>query len=127
MMLHKEFWGLMFLFFVGWSFLGGDGGERIERGCRPIGWAGNAIVSLTALGVPSQQTRVAGWFDKFEYGCQYAAWRLIYEKEYQDYLAEKAAAEDGSGIEGTPPPSDPSVIENPSAASGEPRATEGQP
>jgi hypothetical protein len=85
-MLHKEFWGLMFLAFIGWAFLGADGGERIERGCRPLGWTGNAVVSLTALGIPSQQARVDGWFKKFEYGCQYMTWRLVYEDDYTDYL-----------------------------------------
>lgn len=98
-MLHKEFWGLLFLAFVGWAFLGGDGGERIARGCKPLGWAGNAVVSLTALGIPSQQARVDGWFKKFEYGCQYAVWRLVYEGDYTAYLeSAKAAAKTAAGV-----------------------------
>lgn len=91
-MLHKEFWGLLFLFFVGWIFLGPSGGARIERGCQPIGWAGNVITSMSALAVPSQQIRIAGWFDKFEYGCQYMSWRMFYEDEYQAYRDQQAQA-----------------------------------
>lgn len=102
-MLHKEFWGLMFLFFVGWIFLGSSGGDRIERGCQPIGWSGNVITSMSALAVPSQQVRIAGWFDKFEYGCQYMSWRMFYEDEYQAHLEQRkraaAARESGATAE----------------------------
>jgi hypothetical protein len=96
-MLHKEFWGLMFLFFVGWIFLGSTGGERIERGCRPIGWAGNVITSLSALAVPTQQTRIAGWFGKFEYGCQYVGWRMFFEHDYQVYMDKRSQSALGVG------------------------------
>jgi len=68
-MLHKEFWGLLFLAFVVWIFVAGDGAARIERGCRPIQWAGNVMVSVTALAVPSQQAGVKRWVDKSEYAC----------------------------------------------------------
>lgn len=35
-------------------------------------------------------------FDGFNYGCQYALWRLFYESEYLEYVAEmeRLAAEE---------------------------------
>jgi hypothetical protein len=81
-MLHKEFWGLLFLAFVGWIFISANPNQRIEHFCRPVGWVGNVSTSVTSLIVPSQQTNVQKWFDKFEYGCQYMTWRLIYQAEY---------------------------------------------
>lgn len=85
-MLHKEFWGLLFLAFVVWIFMAGDGSTRIARGCRPIAWGGNVVVSLTALALPNQQSGVKRWVDKVEYGCQYTAWRLFYQDDYNKAL-----------------------------------------
>lgn len=81
-MLHKEFWGLLFLAFVGWIFVSSSPTQRIEHFCKPVGWAGNISTSVTALLVPTQQVSVQKWFDKFEYGCQYMTWRLLYQAEY---------------------------------------------
>lgn len=92
-MLHKEFWGLLFLAFVGWIFISANQTERLERVCRPIGWGGNVVVSVSALIVPDQQKTVQGWFDKLEYGCRYATWRLLYQSDWnkaqQGHSAEK--------------------------------------
>jgi len=87
-MLHKEFWGLLFLAFVGWIFLSSDGLTRIYRTCRPVGWAGNVAVSVTAFVVPNQQLNVKHWMDKVDYGCQYTAWRLIYQDDYARYIQQ---------------------------------------
>jgi hypothetical protein len=93
-MLHKEFWGLLFLGFIAWVFIAGTPQERINHFCKPIGWSGNAVVSLAALAVPNQQENVQGWFNKFEYGCQYMTWRLFYQA---DYNAWKEQQEKGAG------------------------------
>lgn len=85
-MLHKEFWGLMFLAFVGWIFWSANPTERIEHFCKPVGWLGNVSTSATALVVPTQQASVQKWFDKFEYGCRYMTWRLIYQADYNKAL-----------------------------------------
>jgi hypothetical protein len=85
-MLHKEFWGLLFLAFVGWIFVSSSPTQRIEHFCQPVGWAGNVSTSVTALLVPTQQVSVQRWFDKFEYGCQYMTWRLLYQAEYNKAL-----------------------------------------
>lgn len=81
-MLHKEFWGILFLAFVGWIFIASNPTDRIEHFCRPVEWSGNIATSIAALIVPSQQKTVQTWFDKFDYGCQYATWRLIYQADY---------------------------------------------
>lgn len=92
-MLHKEFWGLVFLSFVVWVVvLAGTPTKRIERVCRPIGWGGNVVTSLAALVLPSQQKNVQGWFDKLEYGCRYTTWRLFYQDEYNAWLAKQDGA-----------------------------------
>jgi hypothetical protein len=91
-MLHKEFWGLLFLGFVVWIFMAGDGVLRIERGCRPVAWAGNIVVSVTALVLPSQQSTVKRWVDKTEYGCRYTAWRLFYQDDYNRAMQQEQAA-----------------------------------
>lgn len=92
-MLHKEFWGLVFLAFVVWVFVAGNPQQRIEHACRPVGWSGNVVTSLSALVLPQHQQKVQGWFDGVEYGCRYTTWRLFYQDEYNKYMeAQKAAA-----------------------------------
>lgn len=91
-MIHKEFWGLIFLGFVAWVILASDPTARINRGCRPIHWGGNLVVSLTALALPSQQSGVKKWVDKVEYGCRYSAWRLFYEEDYKEALERQQQA-----------------------------------
>jgi hypothetical protein len=85
-MLHKEFWGLLFLGFVVWIFMAGDGQARIARTCRPLLWTGNVAVSLTAFATASGAESVQKWSNKLDYGCRYAAWRLIYQDDYNKYL-----------------------------------------
>jgi hypothetical protein len=89
MSLHKEFFGFIFLFFIAWVFLAGNPSERIEHACQPVGWVGNATVSLATLVVPKQQERLQGWFDKVEYGCRYVTWRLVYQDTYNKWLASQ--------------------------------------
>lgn len=109
-MLHKEFWGLIFLGFVAWIFFfTSNPSERIQRTCAPITWAGNVTVSLSALVVPSYQQGTQRWFDKFGYGCEYTIWRLFYQKQYNELLAKPSpqprpaeGAKDSSA--GTPQP-----------------------
>jgi pyruvate/2-oxoglutarate dehydrogenase complex dihydrolipoamide acyltransferase (E2) component len=91
-MLHKEFWGMLFLAFVAWVFLSGTPDERIKSACRPVGWAGNVVVSVSALVLPDQQTRVQGYFNKFEYGCRFLTWRLFYQDAYNAWLAQQQQA-----------------------------------
>ena len=88
-MLHKEFWGLVFLAFVVWIFMSSDPQVRIARTCRPILWTGNVATSLTALAVPSGQASVQKWGSKFDYSCRYTVWRLIYQDDYNKFLQEQ--------------------------------------
>lgn len=114
-MLHKEFWGLTFLAFVVWVFVASTPTDRIENGCRPVGWAGNVVTSLTALVLPDQQRRVEKWFDKLEYGCRYMTWRLFYQEKYNAWLAQQAV---GAAVPAAPT-TGPGVAAPP-AKSGEP-------
>lgn len=84
-MLHKEFFGLIFLGFVFWIIVATTPNQRIENACRPVGWTGNIVTSLSALALPSQQGSVQGWFDKAEYGCRYTTWRLFYQDAYNQW------------------------------------------
>ncbi len=105
-MLHKEFWGLVFLGFVFWILAAATPQQRIANACRPVGWTGNVVVSGSALVLPAQQERVQGWFDKIEYGCQYTVWRLFYQDAYNQW---KASTEGGAAPARAPatPPSAP--------------------
>lgn len=91
-MLHKEFWGLLFLGFVFWVIAASSPSARIENICRPVGWTGNIITSLSALVLPAQQATIQGGFDKFEYGCRYTVWRLFYQEDYNKWLATQGKA-----------------------------------
>lgn len=116
-MLHKEFWGLLFLAFVAWIILATTPTKRIEHACRPIHWVGNVITSGAALAVPTQQQTIQRWFDKLEYGCQYTTWRLFYQEEYNAWLAaeeKKKAAALGSAE--TPAKKDAVNAQDPAAA-----------
>lgn len=91
-MIHKEFWGILFLVFVAWIFVPGDANQRITNGCRPIGWLGNVVVSVSSLAIPSSQETVQRGFDRFEYGCRFTAWRLLYQDEYNRSLSASTEA-----------------------------------
>jgi len=102
-MLHKEFWGMLFLAFVAWVFLSGTPDERIRSACRPVGWTGNVVVSVSALVLPDQQTRVQGYFNKFEYGCRFLTWRLFYQDAYNAWLAQQQQAKTPAAPSGAQP------------------------
>lgn len=93
-MIHKEFFGMLFLAFIAWVFIAGTPNDRIDNFCKPIGWTGNAVTSLSALAVPSQQENVKQWFDKFQYGCRYMTWRLFYQDEYNKFMKSQGLAPD---------------------------------
>lgn len=95
-MLHKEFFGLIFLGFVFWIIIATSPAQRIENACRPVGWSGNVITSMSALVLPNQQTVVQTWFDKIEYGCRYTTWRLFYQDDYNKWKASVAAQQAGT-------------------------------
>ena len=113
-MIHKEFFGLLFLGFVAWIFMATPA-QRLENACAPVGWVGNGTTSLASLVLPAQQTKVQVWFDKVEYGCEYVAWRLFYQKAYNQWMATQglntdpkpaapvAAASGAIAASGTPP------------------------
>lgn len=92
-MLHKEFWGLVFLAFVVWIFVASTGNDRIERFCKPVGWGGSVVVSLASLAMPDQAGPTQKWFDKFEYGCRYMTWRVFYQDDYNKYIEAKKIAD----------------------------------
>jgi hypothetical protein len=100
-MIHKEFFGLLFLGFVAWIFMATPA-QRLENACAPVGWVGNGTTSLASLVLPAQQTKVQGWFDKVEYGCEYVAWRLFYQKAYSQWMATQ-------GLNNDPKPAAPVV------------------
>lgn len=101
-LLHKEFWGLLFLGFVAWIFVTANPEERIERVCRPVGWGGNVVVSLSALAAPDEEKVVQGWFNKLEYGCRYMTWRLIYQTAWNQAVSTQKtdAASAANGASG---------------------------
>ena len=100
--------GLALLMFIGWAMISDTPTQRMERACRPVSWMGNLTVSMASLTEPSAKqashelqgqpgkvpspsldkpikplsAQVQQTFDDFGYGCQYALWRLFYEKEY---------------------------------------------
>ena len=116
-MLHKEFWGMLFLAFVAWVFLSGTPDERIKSACRPVGWTGNVVVSVSALVLPDQQTRVQGYFNKFEYGCRFLTWRLFYQEAYNNWLAQQQQAKTAAAPVGTATPAaTPAPAKAPTAA-----------
>lgn len=97
-MLHKEFWGLLFLGFVFWVIAAASPSQRIENLCRPVGWAGNVVVSGTALVLPAHQAKVQGGFNSLEYGCRYMVWRLFYQDEYNKWLNATKQAKEPTAI-----------------------------
>jgi hypothetical protein len=115
-MLHKEFWGMLFLAFIAWVFISGTPQERINKFCRPVGWGGNAVTSLSALAIPSQQENVKRWFDKFEYGCEYMTWRLFYQDDYVAYMRTQqqggasAVKDPSKPVVGPKPAVDPTAV-----------------
>lgn len=94
-MIHKEFFGLLFLGFVAWIFMAGTPKDRIENACAPVAWVGNGTTSLASLVLPNEQVKVQGWFDSVEYGCRYVTWRLFYQKAYNQWLSSQGTSASG--------------------------------
>lgn len=90
-MLTKEFWGILFLVFVGWVLIAGQPSKRIDRVCAPVEWTGNLSTSLAALVVPQYQRNLNHWFGKVDYACEYMVWRLLYQEDWNRYQAGLAA------------------------------------
>lgn len=88
-MLVKELSGLLVLAFIVWTFLAPNPDTRIERVCSPVQWGGNVATSLAALTTPAFELSVQQGMNKLDYGCQYAVWRLFYQKQYNAYLLAK--------------------------------------
>lgn len=105
----SSLFGVFILLFVGWIFLAGMPTERIDRGCRPIGWFGNVMTSIFAIGAPSLSQASFRAFSNIEYGCQYAIWRLIYEKEWveqQQTVAQKSRLTSPDAVDAANPGAD---------------------
>lgn len=85
--MHKDIWGYALLAFIGWVIITANAMTRIERACAPVGWGANVLTSVTALALPSQQKPLQDLGDRLEYGCRFTIWRLLYQKEYNEYLA----------------------------------------
>jgi hypothetical protein len=104
--------GVLMIVFIFWIITGGHGGARIERFCRPIGWAGNVVTSAFAIGAPSLRNSVSQVFANTEYACNYASWRLVYERDWvarQQAIAmeEARAREEGRERAAKSPHGDP--------------------
>lgn len=85
MFLMKPFSSLLgigLLVFIGWIAIGGQPTVRIERFCSPVSWTGNIVTSLFELGAPSIVPYISNGFSNTEYGCRYATWRVLYEKDW---------------------------------------------
>lgn len=111
----SSLFGVLVLIYIGWIFLAGMPSERIDRGCRPVGWVGNIVTSIFAMGAPTLSKGSYRTFNNIEYGCQYAVWRLIYEKDWVEEQIriqqeqERQAAERGLSEEEQPAQSHTSV------------------
>jgi len=101
-MLHIEFWGLLFLGFVFWVVLAANPSQRIENFCRPVGWTGNIVTSLSALVLADHEQKIQRWFGKLEYGCQYTTWRLFYQEAYNKYLEQQNNPEGAASSASSP-------------------------
>lgn len=62
--------------------------QRIDRACSPIGWVGNLTTSTTALTKDKHTATAQTWADKLEYSCQFLVWRLFYQKDYNQAIAD---------------------------------------
>jgi len=118
MSLHKEFWGFLFLAFVGWIFISPNGQTRIQHACSPVGWTGNIAVSLTALVLPKEQNGVKEWTGKAEYGCEYAVWRLFYQQKYNDALKQAQGQAPAAAKSQAPASSGTAVSSSPAGTKG---------
>ena len=113
-MLHKEFWGLVFLGFVAWVILASNPQIRMARACEPVLWTGNIAASLTAFASADGASSVQKWGDKLDYGCRYTLWRLFYQSAYNKAMA---ARQNGSAPGAAAPAGTTAPPVNPAASS----------
>ena len=79
--------GIPVLCFIFWVFIAPLPGDRIERVCEPINWAGNLMTSGSALASASHTETAVRWSDKMDYSCKYMVWRLFYQEAYNKAVA----------------------------------------
>lgn len=88
-------WSFAFVVYFVWVFMSTDGSERMTRACMPISWVGNVTTSLTSVIVPGWEDESDSLFKKGTYTCEFALWRLFYEKEYLELQKQDGDADDG--------------------------------
>ncbi len=82
---------LLTALYVGWIFIADNSQVRIERACAPTLWFGNVSTSLTALTLSEYQQNVEDGFKTVDYACRFTVWRLFFEQEYLDWMAQQEA------------------------------------
>lgn len=88
MLKFGGFGTVLILIFAVWCLMGANRSMQMERACRPVGWFGNVTVSIVAVTAGSWVKSVAHSFDKVDYTCQYALWRLFYERAWQQAIQD---------------------------------------
>ncbi|QHS09076.1 hypothetical protein [Sinimarinibacterium sp. NLF-5-8] len=88
-----QVWFVAFMLYIGWIVIGSGAEQRIERGCAPISWIGNVMVSMTSFIEPTWESGTKNFFDRTDYACRYITWRLIYGDQWF-----KATGQQSSGL-----------------------------
>ena len=126
-MQHRPFSLLFALAVFAWAIwivLATDGNLRIARGCEPVNWTGNVVVTLASVMNPTWEAGTQHFFDRSDYVCRLTLWRLFYEKSWRaTHPKAKVPGNDGQPVSAGPDPAEAKQPENKPAGDVSPAKT----
>lgn len=84
--MGKHFEELIFFIIIGWFvwvIIGSNGEVRMERGCSPVQWGGDAIASVARAIGTDYGTKAQIATNTVDYHCQQALWDFFYRSQWE--------------------------------------------
>lgn len=74
---------IVFLFWVGWIFIGANPDVRMQRFCTAVGGPGHFVASLASAANTDWGGPLQTWTDNGVYRCQLTLWNYYYADEWK--------------------------------------------
>lgn len=84
--MGKHFEEVIFFLIIGWFIwvvIGSNGSVRVERGCTPVQWGGEAITSVARAAGTDYGNEAALATNTVDYHCRMALWDFFYRSEWE--------------------------------------------
>ena len=89
---------IVFLFWIGWIFIGANPDVRMERTCTAVGGPGHFIASLLSAANTDWGGPMQTWTDNGVYRCRLTLWNYFYADEWKKaHPGQPLPGEQGGG------------------------------